>query len=79
MSKLIYLSHTRPYISFVVSVVGQFMQTPNEEHMKVVNRILRYLKSTPGIGMMFRKIDRKTIEAYTDSDWAGSVIDKKST
>ena len=55
------------------------MQAPYEEHMEAVNRILRYLKSTLGKGLMFRKSDRKCIEAYTDSDWAGSVIDIKST
>ncbi|KAA0050819.1 Beta-galactosidase [Cucumis melo var. makuwa] len=57
----------------------QFMQAPYEKHMEAVNRILRYLKNTPGKGLMFRKTNRKTIEAYTDSDWAGSVIDRKST
>ncbi|KAL4025768.1 hypothetical protein IC575_014173 [Cucumis melo] len=79
VGKLIYLSHTRPDISFAVSVVSQFMQAAYEKHMEVVNRILRYLKNTPGKGLMFRKTNRKTIEAYTDSDWAGSVIDRKST
>jgi len=44
------------------------MQAPYEEHMEAVNRILRYLKSTPGKGLMFRKSDRKYIEAYTDFD-----------
>ncbi|KAA0049822.1 reverse transcriptase [Cucumis melo var. makuwa] len=58
---------------------GQFMQAPYEKHMEAVNRILRYLKSTHDKGLMFRKTNRKTIEAYTDSDWAGSVIDRKST
>ncbi|KAA0034028.1 Beta-galactosidase [Cucumis melo var. makuwa] len=47
VGKLIYLSHTRPDISFVVSVVSQFMQAPYEKHMEAVNRILRYLKNTP--------------------------------
>ncbi|KAL0554130.1 hypothetical protein IC582_008044 [Cucumis melo] len=56
-----------------------FMQAPYEKHMEAVNRILRYLKNTPGKGLMFRKTNRKTIEAYTDSDWAGSIIDRKST
>ncbi|TYK26078.1 Retrovirus-related Pol polyprotein from transposon TNT 1-94 [Cucumis melo var. makuwa] len=79
VGKLIYLSHTRPDISFVVSVVSQFMQAPYEKHMEAVNKILRYLKNTPGKGLMFRKTNRKTIEAYTDSNWAGSVIDRKST
>ncbi|KAA0051109.1 Cysteine-rich RLK (receptor-like protein kinase) 8 [Cucumis melo var. makuwa] len=79
VGKLIYLSHTCPDISFVVSVVSQFMLAPYEKHMEVVNRILRYLKNTPGKGLMFRKTNRKTIEAYTDSNWTGSVIDRKST
>ncbi|KAA0037211.1 reverse transcriptase [Cucumis melo var. makuwa] len=39
----------------------------HEKHMETVNRILRYLKTTPGKGLLFRKTDRKTIEAYTDS------------
>ncbi|KAL0559387.1 hypothetical protein IC582_003996 [Cucumis melo] len=55
------------------------MQASYEEHMEAVKRILRYLKTTPGKGLMFRKIDKKTIKAYTDSDWVGSVVDKKFT
>ncbi|TYK26804.1 putative mitochondrial protein [Cucumis melo var. makuwa] len=79
VGKLIYLSHTRPDISFAVSAVSQFMQAPYEEHMEAVKRILRYLKTTPNKGLMFRKTNKKAIEAYTDSDWAGSVVDRKST
>ncbi|KAL4021200.1 hypothetical protein IC575_019992 [Cucumis melo] len=52
---------------------------PYEQHMEAVKRILRYLKTTFGKGLMFRKTDKKTFEAYTNSDWAGSVVDKKST
>ncbi|KAL4014031.1 hypothetical protein IC575_026221 [Cucumis melo] len=55
------------------------MQAPYEEHMEVVKRILKYLKTTSGKGLVFRKIDKKTIEAYTDSDWTGFVVDRKST
>ena len=47
--------------------------------MEAVSRILRYLKITPDKGLMFRKTYRKTIEAYTDSNWTGSVVDRKST
>ncbi|XP_038895962.1 secreted RxLR effector protein 161-like [Benincasa hispida] len=79
VGKLIYLSHTRPNISYVVSLVSQFMQAPCERRMEAFTRILRYLKSTPGKGLMFRKNDRRCIEAYTDSDWASSTTDRKST
>ncbi|XP_052479588.1 uncharacterized protein LOC128034788 [Gossypium raimondii] len=48
----------------------------NEE---TVFRILRYLKSSPGKGLFFKKSKQKRIEAYTDADWAGSITDRRST
>ena len=47
--------------------------------MEVVNKILIYLKTTPGKWLMFRKTNKKTIEAYTDLDCAEYVVDKKYT
>lgn len=46
VGKLIYLSHTQPNITFVVSLVSQFMHSPHEEHLEAVYMIIRYLKST---------------------------------
>lgn len=46
VGKLIYLSHTQPNITFVVSLVSQFMHSPQEEHLEAVYMIIRYLKST---------------------------------
>ncbi|KAF7808089.1 Retrovirus-related Pol polyprotein from transposon RE1 [Senna tora] len=48
VDKLIYLTHTRPDISFPVSVISQFMNCPNEEHLEAAYQTLRYLKSAPG-------------------------------
>lgn len=79
VGKLIYLTHTRPDISFAVSIVSQFLNNTLEEHMNVVYRILRYLKGSPGRGLMFRKTLNRNLEIYTDEDWAGSPIDRKST
>ncbi|CAL9016681.1 unnamed protein product, partial [Prunus brigantina] len=53
VGRLIYLSHMRPDIAYAVSVVSQFMHSPSEVHRDAVNRILRYLKSTPGKGLMY--------------------------
>ncbi|KAI5340363.1 hypothetical protein L3X38_019637 [Prunus dulcis] len=53
IGRLIYLAHTRLDISYVVSVVSQFMHSPSVSHRNVVDRILRYLKSAPGKGLMF--------------------------
>jgi hypothetical protein len=55
VGQLIYLSHTRPDIAYDVSVVSQFMHSPQEPHMETVYRILRYLKSSPGKGLLFSR------------------------
>jgi hypothetical protein len=78
VGKLIYLAHTRPDISFAVGVVSQFMHDPCVYHLEAVMRILRYLKGTVGEGLWFRKSTSRTIEVYTDSDWAGSK-ERRST
>ena len=75
-----YLSHTRPDLAYALSVVSQFMHNPGEQHMKAVMRILRYLKTNLGKGILFSKNeDYSNIEVYTDADWAGSVSDRRST
>ncbi|RVW82645.1 Retrovirus-related Pol polyprotein from transposon RE1 [Vitis vinifera] len=79
VGKLIYLSHTRPDIAYAVSVVSQFMHCPSENHMSAVMQILRYLKSSPGKGLRFSKNDHLRVEGYTDADWAGNIMDRKST
>ena len=78
MGKLIYLSHTRPDIAYVVSLVSQYIHNPSKDHINVVLRVLCYLKSTPGRGLMFRKHNHLHIEGYTDAKWVGGS-DRKST
>ncbi|PON51748.1 hypothetical protein PanWU01x14_214480, partial [Parasponia andersonii] len=72
-------SHTRPDIAYAVGVVSQFMHSPMECHMEAVQKILRYLKATPGKGLLFKKSKYLQIEVYTDADWAGSITDRRST
>ncbi|CAL9098819.1 unnamed protein product [Musa textilis] len=79
VGKLIYLSHTRLYLTFAVSVVNQFIHSPYEEHLETVYRILRYLKKTPDKCLLFKKDNHMRIEAFTNADWVGSVSDRRST
>jgi len=79
VEKLIYLSHTRPNIVYAVGVISQFLHQAQEDHMEVAMRIVRYLKGTPGSGIMFQKHGHLNIEAYTDADWAGNPNDRRST
>lgn len=79
VEKLIYLSHTRPDISFAVSVVSQYMKKPIEEHIEAVYRMLWYFKKAPGQGLFFKRIENKKAEVFTDVDWNGSIEDRRST
>ena len=78
VGKLIYLSHTRPNIAFVVSLVSQFMHSPYKKNLEAIYRIFRYLKGTLGKGLLFQKTTQQNI-AYVDTDWVGSAIDRRPT
>ena len=79
VGRLIYLSHTRPDIAYAVSMVSQFMHYPKENYLQAVHRILQYLKGTPRRGILFKRNGNTTLEAYTDADYAGSIVDRRST
>ena len=79
VGKLIYLSHTRPDIAFPVSVLSQFMHSPGQQHFEAAFRIVRYLKGTPGKGLIFKKNSGLQVDLYTDADWAGCINDRRST
>ena len=79
VGRLMYLAHTRPDLAHALSVVSQYMQNNGEQHMSVVMRILSYLKGNPGKGILFQKNEYFRIECYTDADWAGSTVDRRST
>jgi hypothetical protein len=55
------------------------MHNPSEVHMEVALRVLGYLKSSPGRGILFSKNDHLNIIGYTDADWARNLTDRKST
>ena len=75
-----YLAHTRLDLAYALSIVSQFMHNPGEQHMNAVMRILRYLKSAPGNGILFTKnVDCQSVDAYSDADWAGAIDDRRFT
>ena len=79
VGRLIYLAHTRPDISYAVNILSQFMHSPRLSHLQAAHRVLRYLKGTKGLGLHFRKSGMICLDAYTDSDFAGSLSDRRST
>nr|AAP46207.1 putative retrotransposon protein [Oryza sativa Japonica Group] len=79
VGRLIYLCHTRPDITYAVSMVSRYMHDPRSGHMDAVYRILRYLKGSPGKGLWFKKNGHLEVEGYCDADWASCPDDRRST
>ncbi|RVW29177.1 Retrovirus-related Pol polyprotein from transposon TNT 1-94 [Vitis vinifera] len=79
VGKLNYLTITRPDISFPVSVVSQFLQSPCDSRWDAVIRILRYIKSTPGQGVLYENRGHTQVVGYIDADWVGLPTDRRST
>lgn len=75
-----YLVHTRPNIAITVRIVSKFMERPTELHLNSVKRILRYIKGTLELGLVYTKdTGNYIISGYSDSDLAGNVEDRRST
>jgi len=67
IGKLIYLTVTRPDITFAVGVLSRFMHQPREVQWTAALRILAYIKSSPGKGLLYKKHGRIRIFSYSDS------------
>nr|GEY81474.1 ribonuclease H-like domain-containing protein [Tanacetum cinerariifolium] len=78
VGKLIYLSITRPDISYVVQCLSQHIHAPLQSHFSVALRVLRYLKGAPGNGVQFHKKNSFCLHAFSDVDWAKCPKTRKS-
>ena len=80
IGSLMYLTVSRPDLMYVMSLVSRYMETPTEVHMMAVKRILRYIKGTSELGIHYRRGEEiEGIVAYSDSDYAGDLDDRRST
>lgn len=83
VGSLQYLTFTRPDIAYVVNTVCQFMINPTDIHYATVKRILRYLQGSLQKGLFFSSFgalnNAVCVKAYSDANWAGEVIQRRST
>ncbi|XP_048447292.1 uncharacterized mitochondrial protein AtMg00810-like [Pyrus x bretschneideri] len=79
VGSLMYLTATRPDLMFVVSLISRYMERPTEVHMQTAKRVLRYVKGTTDLGIFYKKGGTEELIGYTDSDYAGDQVDRKST
>ncbi|GJX69959.1 putative ribonuclease H-like domain-containing protein [Tanacetum coccineum] len=78
IGSLMYLNTSRPDIMFVVYACSRFKVTPKTSHLSVVKRIFRYLKVKPKLVLWYPRVSLFDLEAYSDSDYAGANLDRKS-
>jgi len=78
VGKLNYLTITRLDISFVVSVVNQFLNFPCVDHWNAVIRILKYIKGSPGKDLLYGHSNHSKVVCYSDANWVGSPSDRRS-
>ena len=79
IGSLMYLTVTRIDIMHDVSLISKFMERLKETHWQVAKIILRYVKGTKRYGILYTTSENSKLTGYTDSDWAGSIDDWKST
>ncbi|GKF92108.1 hypothetical protein Tco_0278827 [Tanacetum coccineum] len=79
IGSLMYLTASRPDIMFAVCACARFQVTPKASHLNVVKRIFRYLKHQPKLGLWYLRDSPFVLEAFSDSDYGGASLDRKST
>ncbi|CAJ2648060.1 unnamed protein product [Trifolium pratense] len=79
VGKLLYLTTTRPDIAFVTQQLSQFLSAPTQTHYDTACRVVRYLKNSPGRGLLFRRDSQLHLLGFTDADWAGCLDTRRST
>ena len=79
VGSLIYLTLTRPDISYPVRMVSRYMSNPKKPHLDAVKRILRYVKGTINFGIIYKETKDYQVMGYCDADYAGDCGARQST
>lgn len=69
VGRLIYLTFTRPELSYAIHILTQFMKAPRQGHFDAALRVVRYLKGAPSQGIILRSDTKLQINAFCYSDW----------
>jgi len=78
VGRLIYLAFTRPDLSYAVHILSQFMHAPRKDHMDAALRVVRYLKGSPGQGILLSSDCDLALSGWCDSDWASCPLTRRS-
>lgn len=76
---LLYLTITRLDIAFAVGLVSRCMQAPKKPHLEAAKKILKYVKTTLGMGLVYKYNAKISLHCFTNADFGGDLDDRKST
>jgi hypothetical protein len=79
IGSLLYLCASRLDIMLSVCMCARFQAAPKDFHLRAVKRIIRYLVLTPNLSLWYSKGSRFELIGYSDADYAGCKVDRKST
>ena len=79
IGSLLYLTVSRPDISYSVGVCARYQANPKESHMTALKRIIKYVKTTVDFDVWYSKDINDVLAGYSDVDWVGNADDRKST
>ena len=79
VGSLVYLTVTRPNISYAVHQMSRYLYAPRSTHYAAILRILRYLKGTLFYGLFYSAQSPLVLRAFLDADWAGDLTNRRST
>ena len=79
IGSLLYLTASRPDISYSVGVCARYQANLKESHIIAVKRIIKYVKTTSNFGVWYNKYINDVLTRYSDVDWARNADDWKST
>jgi hypothetical protein len=79
IGSLLYVTASSSDVMFSVCMCARFQASPRESHLKATKRILRYLKHTQNVGLWYPKGAKFELIGYSDSDYAGCKVERRST
>ena len=79
IGRLMYLTISRPNITYAVTKLSHYMSSPQVRHLDALHHFLRYIKHSPSQGLLFSAKSQLALKGYADADWCQCLDTRRST